>query len=96
MATRGSGGANRPGRGRAPREVPALGSMSNPSSSEDETGRLCVQCGAPTTTRIRLALPDGRPALFVSCEACERTSWYALDGDGTPQTRAEILGTSEH
>lgn len=70
--------------------------MSRPTPSEDdETGRYCVSCGAPTTTRIRLALPDGRPALFVSCDACERTSWYAIGGDGTPLTRRQILGTDE-
>ncbi|GEP67304.1 hypothetical protein [Cellulomonas soli] len=69
--------------------------MSRPAATDDETGSRCVQCGTPTSTRIRLALPDGRPALFVSCDACERTSWYAIGGDGTPMTRVQILGPHE-
>ncbi|MGN8247454.1 hypothetical protein ACTHAM_001629 [Cellulomonas soli] len=69
--------------------------MSRTQPSADETGHLCVQCGAPTSTRIRLALPDGRPALFVSCEQCERTSWYEIGGDGAPLTRTEILGSTQ-
>ncbi|WP_448629926.1 hypothetical protein [Cellulomonas soli] len=87
--------AGRAGRARNAPDVPALGSVSRRQADSDEPGRTCAGCGRPTTTRIRLALPDGRPALFVSCEACERTSWYEIGGDGTPLTRTEILGSTQ-
>ncbi|WP_231495928.1 hypothetical protein [Cellulomonas sp. HZM] len=54
--------------------------------------KVCARCGSSDVTRIRMALRDGRPAVFVSCKACEQTNWFALGGDGTPLDRSEVLG----
>lgn len=78
------------GRGSLPPEP--LGSMSQPGGPLAPGTEACQQCGSPDLTRIRMTLSSGRPAVFVSCTACERTGWFALDGDGTPLPRDEVVG----
>lgn len=76
------------------RGVPAepLGSMSQPGGPLVPGTETCRQCGATDLTRIRMTLSSGRPAVFVSCAACEQTGWFAFDGDGTPLPRDEVVG----
>jgi len=81
-------------RARAAAASKPLGSISRPQGPQPPGTDACVACGETQLTRIRMALPDGRQATFVSCPACERTNWFALDGDGTPLTRDEVTGTS--
>ncbi|MFC8191164.1 hypothetical protein ACFUMH_05810 [Cellulomonas sp. NPDC057328] len=74
------------GRGRA-RRTPAdepLGSVTRPVVDDSAVVPGCHRCRSAALTRVRLALPDGRPAVFASCDACETTAWYVVDGDGTP------------
>lgn len=79
-------------RGRAAAHQVPLGSISQPLGPLPLGTAACGRCGQTQLTRIRMALPDGRPATFVSCPACEHTAWFALDGDGTPLTRDEVTG----
>lgn len=69
-----------------------LGSMSQPTGPLVPGTEACRQCGSPDLTRIRMTLSSGRPAVFVSCPACEQTGWFALDGDGEPLSRDEVVG----
>ncbi|GEA83496.1 MAG: hypothetical protein NVV70_07610 [Cellulomonas sp.] len=70
-----------------------MGSISQPQGPLPPGTEACQGCGEVRLTRIRMSLPDGRAATFVSCPACEITNWFALDGDGTPLTRGEVTGT---
>ncbi|MBT0994629.1 hypothetical protein KIN34_10050 [Cellulomonas sp. DKR-3] len=79
-------------RGRAAAQQVPLGSISQPAGPLPAGTAACVRCGETQLTRIRMALPDGRPATFVSCASCEHTAWFALDGDGTPLSRREVTG----
>lgn len=67
---------------RAPADEP-LGSVTRPLVDDRVTAPRCHACGEEDLTRLRLALPDGRPAVFASCGACETTGWFVVDGDGT-------------
>lgn len=71
-------------RGRRPPPDEPLGSVTRPVVDDRRIVPGCHACGAPDLTRVRVALPDGRPAVFASCPACEATAWYVVDGDGTP------------
>ncbi|QCB93155.1 hypothetical protein [Cellulomonas shaoxiangyii] len=74
------------GRGRARRtpDDEPLGSVTRPVVDDSAVVAGCHRCASSTLTRVRLALPDGRPAVFASCGACEAAAWYAVGGDGTP------------
>jgi hypothetical protein len=84
--------ARRKGGGRAGQHVEPLGSMSQPTGPLVAGTETCLNCGATELTRIRMTLTDGRPAVFVSCPSCEQTNWFALEGDGQPLDRSEVLG----
>jgi hypothetical protein len=79
-------------RGRAAAEQAPLGSISQPTGPLPPGTAACEQCGETQLTRIRMALPSGGPATFVSCPSCEHTAWFALDGDGTALSRSEVTG----
>lgn len=66
---------------RSPADEP-LGSITRPVVDDTATAPRCHVCGATGLTRLRLALPDGRPAVFASCPDCEATAWYVVGGDG--------------
>ena len=67
---------------RPPADEP-LGSITRPLADETATAPACYGCGATDLTRVRLAMPDSRPAVFASCPDCEATAWFVVDGDGT-------------
>ena len=79
-------------RGRAAAQQEPLGSISHPTGPLPPGTEACEKCGGTQLTRIRMALPSGRPATFVSCASCEHTAWFALDGDGTALSRSEVTG----
>ncbi|UJP39524.1 hypothetical protein F1D97_14555 [Cellulomonas palmilytica] len=79
-------------RARAAAPTEPLGSISQPQGVLPPGTEACVSCGETRLTRIRMALPDGRQATFVSCPSCEVTNWFALEGDGTPLSRDEVTG----
>lgn len=79
-----------PGR-RDARPAEPLGSLSQAGGPVAPGTAACQQCGETNLTRIRMTLASGRPAVFVSCPSCERTGWFALDGDGTPLPRDEVV-----
>jgi hypothetical protein len=58
--------------------------VTRPVVDDRATAPACHACAGTDLTRVRLALPDGRPAVFASCAGCETTAWYVLGGDGTP------------
>lgn len=66
---------------RSPADEP-LGSITRPVVDDSATAPACYACGARDLTRVRVALPDGRPAVFASCPDCEATAWFVVDGDG--------------
>ncbi len=80
-------------RARAAAQQEPLGSISQPQGPLPPGTETCHGCGEARLTRIRMALPDGRPATFVSCPACEATNWFALHGDGTPLARGDVTGS---
>ena len=69
-----------------------LGSVSQSSGPLVAGTRECLTCGATDLVRIRMSTPAGLPVVFVSCQACERRAWFALDGDGTPLSSEEVTG----
>ena len=69
-----------------------LGSVSQGAGLLVPGTRECLQCGASDLVRIRMSTPAGRPVVFVSCPACERRAWFAIDGDGTPLDDHEVTG----
>lgn len=69
-----------------------LGSVSQPQSIVVLGTHACLRCGETELTRIRMTISGGRPAVFVSCPSCEQTNWFALDGDGTPLPREDVMG----
>lgn len=73
-------------------EEPELGSYALPAGPHVPGTETCRGCGSSQLTRIRLTAAHGRPAVFVSCPACERTAWFAVDGDGEPLGADEIPG----
>lgn len=79
------------GRGRDAHAEP-LGSVSQPQSIVVPGTRACLRCGETELTRIRMTISGGRPAVFVSCPSCEQTNWFALDGDGSPLPREDVMG----
>lgn len=79
-------------RARAAAAPEPLGSISQPQGPLAPGTEACRRCGETRLTRIRMGLPDGRPATFVSCPSCELTGWFALDGDGTPLSRGDLAG----
>lgn len=68
---------------RSPADEP-LGSITRPVVDDSATAPACYACGASDLTRVRLAMPDSRPAVFASCPHCEATAWFVVGGDGTP------------
>lgn len=82
------------GRSRASAPPEPLGSISQPQGLLPPGTEACLGCGETRLTRIRMGLPDGRQATFVSCPSCELTNWFALEGDGTPLSRDEVTGGS--
>jgi len=78
-------------RARAERAGEPLGSVSQPTGPVVPGSEACLRCGATDLTRIRMALTDGRQVVFVSCPACEQRNWFALDVDGTPLDRDEVV-----
>lgn len=79
-------------RARAERAGEPLGSISQPTGPVVPGSEACLQCGETDLTRIRMALTNGRQVVFVSCPSCEQRNWFALDGDGTPLARDEVVG----
>ena len=73
-----------PPRERRPPADEPLGSITRPVVDDSATASACYLCSATDLTRVRVALPDGRPAVFASCPDCESTAWYVLGGDGSP------------
>ena len=71
-----------------------LGSVSQGSGPLVPGTRQCLRCGSPDLVRIRMSTPTGLPAVFVSCQACERRAWFAPDGDGTPLSDEDVTGRS--
>jgi hypothetical protein len=69
-----------------------LGSISQPQSVVVPGTLACAACGETELTRIRMTINGGRPAVFVSCPSCEQTNWFAVDGDGVPLARDEVMG----
>lgn len=67
----------------APADEP-LGSVTRPVVDDSSVVPACHACGSAALTRVRLPLPDGRPAVFASCPGCESRAWYVVGGDGTP------------
>lgn len=81
-----------PRRAPAPAPLPPLGSVSQPSGPHAPGTLACLGCGGSELVRIRMGAPGGRDVVFVSCPTCERTGWFAEDGDGAPLTSEEITG----
>lgn len=75
---------------------PTLGSFARPEprqETQDVPGtRTCLRCGGDRLTRIRMRTPSGIDAVFVACGACERTAWFAVDGNGVPLTADQVGG----
>jgi siroheme synthase (precorrin-2 oxidase/ferrochelatase) len=69
-----------------------LGSVSHPLGGNTLGTEACLGCGSTDLVRIRMGPQGGRPVVFVSCRACERTAWFAEDGDGTPLGPDEVAG----
>ncbi|MBO9569582.1 MAG: hypothetical protein J7503_12245 [Cellulomonas iranensis] len=69
-------------RGRRPPPDEPLGSVVRPVVDDSATAPACHRCADTDLTRVRVALPDGRPAVFAACAACETTAWYVVGGDG--------------
>jgi len=67
-----------------------MGSFSRPEGSEVAGTRTCHQCTSDRLTRIRMRTPSGIDAVFVACGVCERTAWFAVDGDGVPLGLDEV------
>jgi hypothetical protein len=70
-----------------------LGSVAQPAGPLTPGTESCQGCGSTDLVRIRMGVPGGRAVVFVSCPRCERTGWFAEDGDGTPLTSAEVTGS---
>jgi hypothetical protein len=64
----------------APQPQPLGSLVTAPPATSPHTSS-CAHCGATVLTEVRLTLTDGSPVTFVSCHACERTGWFAADGD---------------
>jgi hypothetical protein len=80
-----------------PRRVAAnaplpLGSVSHAAGALAPGTEACLGCGATDLVRIRMGSPSGRDVVFVSCPSCERTGWFADDGDGQPLSSADVTG----
>ena len=71
-----------------------LGSVAQPVGALTPGTEACLGCGNTDLVRIRMGAPGGRDVVFVSCQRCERTGWFAEDGDGTPLTSDEVTGLS--
>ncbi|MCL2467044.1 MAG: hypothetical protein FWF02_09010 [Micrococcales bacterium] len=71
-------------------EHPPMGSFSRPESPEVLGTRTCHHCASDRLTRIRMRTPSGVDAVFVACGVCERTAWFAVDGDGVPLGPHEV------
>ena len=69
-----------------------LGSVAQPADLLTPGTEACLGCGATDLVRIRMGAPGGRDVVFVSCAHCERTGWFALDGDGAPLTSKDVTG----
>ncbi len=69
-----------------------LGSVSQAAGPLAPGTSTCLGCGGTELVRIRMGAPGGRDVVFVSCRHCERTGWFALDGDGTPLTTEDVAG----
>ncbi len=70
-------------RSRRPPPDEPLGSVTRPVVDDTATVPGCYACGERDLTRVRVALPDGRPSVFAACPSCESTAWFVVDGDGT-------------
>ena len=82
-------------RSRKPPEPPIpLGSISRGGDEPAPGTEVCGGCGGTTLTRLRMTLTDGTPVVFVSCQDCERTAWFALDGSFTELTRDAVIDRS--
>ena len=80
-------------RARAQQASEPLGSISQPGGPAVPGTEACLRCGETQLTRIRMALTSGKQVLFVSCPECEQRNWFPLDGNGTPLSREEVMGT---
>lgn len=81
-------------RSRKPAEPPVpLGSISRGGDAPPGT-EACVGCGGRSLTRLRMTLTDGTPVVFVSCQECERTAWFALDGSFAELSRDAVIDRS--
>ncbi len=69
-----------------------LGSVSQAGGPLVPGTATCLRCGSSDLVRIRMGAPGGREVVFVSCRQCERTGWFAVDGDGTPLSSEEVAG----
>lgn len=69
-----------------------LGSVSQAAGPLAPGTATCLGCGGSDLVRIRMGAPGGREVVFVSCRHCERTGWFAVDGDGTPLTSEDVAG----
>ena len=67
-----------------------LGSVSRPLGPVPPGTEACLGCGSTDLVRIEMGAPGGSQVVFVSCPACERTGWFAADGDGTPLTSEDV------
>jgi hypothetical protein len=76
----------------SPAALPSLGSVSQPAGPFAPGTEACRGCGGTDLVRIQMGAPAGRAVVFVSCRACERTGWFAEDGDGTPLTGDDVAG----
>ncbi|GIG29890.1 hypothetical protein [Cellulomonas marina] len=83
-----------PRRRKADEPPEPLGSVTQPLLGLVPGTGTCRTCGNDRLTRIRMALPSGVPAVYVSCPRCETTGWFAVDGDGTPLDPGSALGPS--
>ena len=54
--------------------------------------KTCQHCANDRLTRIRMRTPSGLDAVFVACAVCERTAWFAVDGDGVPLSADQVGG----
>ena len=57
--------------------------MAQPALSEGAPSpRACSGCGGTDLTTLPMALTDGTPVVFVSCQRCEQREWLTADEDG--------------
>ncbi|WP_129338208.1 hypothetical protein [Cellulomonas endophytica] len=82
-------------RGRAEEPPEPLGTVMQPAAALAPGTEACRTCGNERLTRIRMALPSGLPAVYVTCPRCETSGWFAVDGDGTPLDPGTALGRDE-